>query len=225
MALVRVTKLWPSKTIVYEVSRSVSRVPALAANIQTAVDDWNANTVLRLRPFEEAMLDRRWISGVTRRGANPLTVPRFKFVFHFAATRCNSHVGMQGGRQHIRCLNDWNVFALVHEIGHAVGLYHEQCRIDRNTHVNVNSRILGADEVSRNYPIKRAPWAMPDGPYDCQSLMHYPATRGFSSRPGGQCAGVALGPSQRNLPDQSTTWLNTGDISAIRTYYRRKPLY
>jgi len=80
-------------------------------------------------------------------------------------------IGRDGGRQIIelglRCVTTGTV---MHELGHAIGLYHEQTRFDRSEHVEVHqSRI---DLMHRhNF------WTLGDradrGGYDFHSLMHY----------------------------------------------------
>ena len=54
-------------------------------------------------------------------------------------SRCNSNVGRTGGQQLVSidqgCLY---VGLIIHELMHAAGFYHEQCRTDRDDHVVVN---------------------------------------------------------------------------------------
>lgn len=48
-----------------------------------------------------------------------------------------SAVGMKGGRQDLSISSN-NVTTAMHELGHAIGLHHEQCRYDRDYYINVN---------------------------------------------------------------------------------------
>lgn len=86
---------------------------------------------------------------------------------------CNSFVGMKGGAQQLklapRC---WNQ-AVIHEMGHALGLVHEQQRPDRNTYVNVS---FSGDQNC--YDANMGIWQMlstNETAYDYLSIMHYPA--------------------------------------------------
>lgn len=49
---------------------------------------------------------------------------------------CESAVGMTGNMQTIGGAGNCGVGSLLHEMGHTVGLFHEQSRTDRNTYVN-----------------------------------------------------------------------------------------
>ena len=51
---------------------------------------------------------------------------------------CSSYIGMTGGRQLIRLASGCGRGSIVHEICHALGVFHEQSRPDRNNHVIVN---------------------------------------------------------------------------------------
>jgi hypothetical protein len=81
----------------------------------------------------------------------------------------SSPVGMVGGKQTMK-ITSWNwKFIIAHEIAHALGMVHEQCRNDRDTFVVINtSNIVSGREhnfaigPSSNYT-----------PYDFSSIMHY----------------------------------------------------
>jgi hypothetical protein len=91
----------------------------------------------------------------------------------------NSSVGMVGGAQIIN-INDWSKFTIAHELGHAMGLPHEQCRPDRDTYVTIHPENM-EEGVEHNFDI--VPNWMPgtlSTPYDFSSVMHY-----------GRCAGSA----------------------------------
>jgi hypothetical protein len=86
---------------------------------------------------------------------------------------CASYVGRQGGAQSIILAKRCNTMNIVHELGHAIGLWHEQSRLDRDAYVkiiwdnideqyqyNFNQHITDGKDV---------------GEYDYLSIMHYSA--------------------------------------------------
>lgn len=62
--------------------------------------------------------------------------------------------------------------AIVHEIAHAVGIYHEQSRDDRDDFVRVNLDLVD-DTLQHNFEKYRGA-GRDVGPYDFGSIMHYP---------------------------------------------------
>ena len=82
-----------------------------------------------------------------------------------------SPVGMQGGTQYVT-LNATGAdkATVLHELGHAVGLYHEHQRGDRDDHVIVSYPCIDLMEWS-NFDIKW--WANHTSSYDIASIMHY----------------------------------------------------
>lgn len=96
----------------------------------------------------------------------------------------SSMVGMTGGEQVIN-IASWNVrFILVHELMHALGIWHEQSRPDREHYVEINTDNIDPD-LSYNFAIREAADVYPKrdyglsdaNTYDFDSVMHY-----------GQCA-------------------------------------
>ncbi len=82
----------------------------------------------------------------------------------------SSWVGMVGGSQEMNIYN-WNWrFIIAHEIGHALGLMHEQSRTDRDTYVTVNYGNI-QDDREDNYLTYGSTTSF--GPYDYGSVMHY----------------------------------------------------
>jgi hypothetical protein len=130
------------------------------------------------------------------------------FVTFTSGNGCSSTVGRQGGQQFVNLGTGCSTGNAIHEIGHTIGLWHEQSRQDRDLFVriqwqnveagkehNFNQHITDGDDV---------------GPYDYGSIMHYDR-KAFSKN--GQDTIVPATPASIG---QRTT-LSAGDIAAANS--------
>lgn len=89
---------------------------------------------------------------------------------------CASAVGHIGGRQpiYVAYPNGCGTAPLIHEMGHALGLQHEQGRKDRNQYVTINLTQAMPQYASefQIYPLYNNDSL---GPYNYTSIMHYPS--------------------------------------------------
>ena len=119
-------------------------------------------------------------------------------IFRQHPTACSTNVGRQGGAQDIRCAVGAGFGAgnVMHEIGHALGLFHEHQRSDRTGFVTVDPSVVN----NINYRIPNN--GLPVGAYDCGSIMHYGVIAGaITNNPG-----VCLNMGQRNQPSVDDIW-------------------
>ena len=87
---------------------------------------------------------------------------------------CYSMIGRQGGVQNLGLAANCGNGAAVHEIGHAVGFYHEQSRNDRDNYLTINWANISSS-MQYNFQ-KMGSSGMDYGSYDYYSVMHYFST-------------------------------------------------
>ena len=89
----------------------------------------------------------------------------------------SSPVGMQGGSQIVNLFfsgNGSTLGVIAHELGHALGFWHEQSRLDRLTFIQINNPCIQAGKAFNFDPRTGAGGEY--GPYDYESIMHYGPT-------------------------------------------------
>ena len=122
---------------------------------------------------------------------------------------CWSYVGRQGGKQLVNISVNCPFGSVVHEICHAIGMWHEHTRPDRDKYIRINWDNIN-QQNQHNYKLRDADLAL--GDYDYESIMHY-GPYGFSIN--GQPTIVCT--SNCNIGQREG--LSRGDISAINEMY------
>lgn len=95
---------------------------------------------------------------------------------HFIRSdHCQTKIGYHGKGAHVIELADQcGTGSVLHEIMHALGFAHEQCRIDRDSYVQIE---WGRIQTGKEHNFKKVPEAdyVDVGDYDYLSIMHYGA--------------------------------------------------
>ena len=100
----------------------------------------------------------------------PRTV-QANYVEFIGDTGNSSQIGMRGGRQVIRLTANSPVGTVVHEILHAIGIYHEQSRSDRDSFVEIRWQNI---DPNARHNFQTVPGSVDYFDYDYGSIMHYP---------------------------------------------------
>ncbi len=122
-----ITKIWPNHIVFFTIN------PAMPDQFRVtdAIAHWQANTnvIFRVRTTET------------------------NFIEFISDAGCYSNIGLTGGSQVISLGSGCTTGNAIHEIGHALGFYHEQTRSDRDNTIVVNfaNIIPGAENNFKKY--------------------------------------------------------------------------
>lgn len=177
---------WPNNTIPYEIDSNLGN----RARVTGAIDHWKQETDFKFVPRTSSHSD---------------------YVVFVPGQGCSSYVGRRRGSQNITLSDRCTKGNVTHEIGHAIGLWHEQSaerrdesvqiiweNIDPDSLHNFDQHITDGDDI---------------GNYDYCSIMHYPRTA-FSVN--GKDTIVPLYPIFGDCYDiGQRIGLSEGDIAAV----------
>jgi hypothetical protein len=177
---------WPNCTMPYEIDPNLPN----QTRITDAMSHWTQKTGFK---FVKRTTQADWVYFTDKGG-------------------CWSMIGRRGGQQIISLGTGCSTGNAIHEIGHAIGLFHEQSRNDRDTYVRINWANIDPQYQSNFSQYLNS--GIDIGKYDYCSIMHYPR-QAFSKngqdtitplQAGAECMGQRQG-------------LSPFDIAAVKQTY------
>lgn len=181
-------KTWPGGIVPYEIDSKVTK----QERITEAIEHWRKLTGIRLI---KRTTESDYVRFVKKSG-------------------CYSALGRKGGKQEISLADTCSAGSTIHEIGHALGMFHEQSRSDRDDHVKILEDNIAPEKVG-NY--RKTEFASV-GNYDIGSIMHY-GSYYFSKN---KKPTMLTKSGDEIEPNRAA--LSPRDISGIRTLYKDEKL-
>ncbi|MFN0101046.1 MAG: M12 family metallopeptidase [Bryobacteraceae bacterium] len=174
---------WTNNSMPYVIDDQVPE----KERVEGAIRHWNENTPMRLTPRQN---ETNYVQFRQRNGA-----------------ACSSNVGMIGGRQFINLPDDCTLGSIIHEIGHAAGLFHTQSRGDRDLFIRVNEDGIERDSLSQY--AQQIAGTDDVGAYPYDSIMHY-SVGGFAL-----AGNVAMETIPAGIPLGQRDGLTASDIDTV----------
>jgi Astacin (Peptidase family M12A)/Abnormal spindle-like microcephaly-assoc'd, ASPM-SPD-2-Hydin len=197
------TGLWPVVNRVARVPYTITAAStANTDNIKAAITESN-NQLAGVVQWEPA-------------SASDVNLVNFDFDPTDLTGTCEAYVGMVGGIQTIGGSANCTATTILHEMGHALGLYHEQSRADRDSFVNYMEENIDKPQHG-NFDIIAS--SVDSGLYNYASIMEYGAFQ-FSKD--------GVSPVLETIPpgmvlSTSLPHYTTGDLDGIMRLYSHAP--
>ncbi len=195
--------LWTGGRVVYQIDAGVPD----AGRVGDAIAHIEQNTPIRF---------------VRRTAATAAALPNYvDIISNGNASWSSSAIGMRGGRQLLRLADGHPWPILAHEFLHALGVYHEQSRSDRDEYVeikwnNIQDGPPPAGEINALGNFQKQPGSTDYFDYDYGSIMHYAATSFAKDR-----SKPTIVPRRPGVTIGQRSGLSFGDRQTVAKMYER----
>eukprot|EP00057_Strongylocentrotus_purpuratus_P034839 XP_796702.3 PREDICTED: protein SpAN [Strongylocentrotus purpuratus] len=151
-------KRWLQNTVPYVIEESASNSSSV---ILQAMEHWEEQTCVKFVPYTQTVAEE---------------LQDDQYLSFFLGSSCWSYIGkVTTVPQKLSIGPKCSTFGTItHEIGHAIGFFHEQTRPDRDEYVVVHEENILTEELG-NYIKRTYDDVVTDVPYDVKSIMHYRA--------------------------------------------------
>lgn len=185
----RTSDRWPNNTVYYAIDPNLDN----KARVTDAIKHWESNTNVN---FVER-------------------TSQSNYIYFVSGSGCSSYIGMVGGKQNITLASSCSTGNAIHEIGHSLGLWHEQSRVDRENFITINYNNIqsGREHNFQTYAQQGFDGAEFTSSLDFGSIMMY-GSYSFSSN--GQPTIVKKDGSTFNIQRNG---LSSGDKTGINNMY------
>jgi hypothetical protein len=185
---------WPEGVIPYRIDDSLPN----QSLIVSAIDHWHSRTDrIHLRPATDGDVD---------------------YVRFVLGDGCSSPIGRMGGEQYITLTAGCEAPQIIHEIGHTIGLWHEQCRNDRDSYLIIHDENVDPEKL-HNFDLAGVE-GQDVGPFDFGSIMLYP-TWAFSDNGKPSMESRFPNVGEFGVGSPNIIGLSPGDVAGVRRMYFR----